>query len=140
MASGEDDGDSQNARMRVAAGRRAVFPMLAALVAGAAVWSGVGHRIVGGWQPQGDDAEIAWLTHNVFTHRIPQVGMPSTVGGHGSPAHHWGPLLFWVLALPQRVASEHPVSSWGWSFCNSSHWVRSPDSLRAGSGASASWR
>ena len=109
MASGEDDGDSQNARMRVAAGRRAVFPMLAALVAGAAVWSGVGHRIVGGWQPQGDDAEIAWLTHNVFTHRIPQVGMPSTVGGHGSPAHHWGPLLFWVLALPQRVASEHPV-------------------------------
>lgn len=89
--------------------RATFFAIVTALVAGGAVWSGVVHRIVGRWQPQGDDADIAWLSHDVFTRRIPLLGMPSTIGGRGSSAHHWGPLLFWILAVPQKLMSEHPV-------------------------------
>lgn len=79
-------------------------------LAAAPVLAGVAQRLVDGWQPQGDDAEIAWLTHDVFSSHSPLVGLPSTIGGPGtSRAHHWGPLLFWVLALPQKLASENPV-------------------------------
>ncbi len=81
----------------------------APVVAGAAIISGVGHRIAGQWQPQGDDAAIAWLSRDVFSAHSPLLGMPSTVGGRGADAHHWGPLLFWLFALPERLGSASPA-------------------------------
>ncbi len=78
-------------------------------VAGAAVIAGVGHRIASQWQPQGDDAAIAWLSRDVFTTHSPLLGMPSTVGGGDSTAHHWGPMLFWLFAIPERIGSASPV-------------------------------
>ncbi|MGZ4690157.1 MAG: hypothetical protein ACXVKA_05695 [Acidimicrobiia bacterium] len=87
----------------------AIAGFLAAVIAlaAAAMVSGVVHRITEGWQPQGDDAAIAWLTRDVFSAHSPLLGMPSTVGG--STSHHWGPLLFWVFAIPQKLAGQDPV-------------------------------
>jgi hypothetical protein len=58
------------------------------------------------WRPIGDDAVIATLTHDVLSTRTPLLGMPSTVvtdDPDDTPAHP-GPLEFWVLAVPERVA------------------------------------
>ena len=80
------------------------------LLAGATVVSGVVRRTIDGWQPQGDDAAIAWLSHDVFTANSPLLGMPSTLGGgKGSSAYHLGPMLFWLLGVFQRLAGDNPV-------------------------------
>ena len=88
----------------------ALFFCVTILLAAAPVLAGLAQRLANSWQPQGDDAAIAWLSHDVFTSHSPLVGMPSTIGGPGTArAHHWGPLLFWVLAVPQKLASDNPV-------------------------------
>jgi hypothetical protein len=58
------------------------------------------------WRPIGDDAVIAVLTHDVLSSRTPLLGMPSTVvteDPDDTPAHP-GPLEFWTLAVPERLA------------------------------------
>lgn len=105
-----DERDPQDAR--TVRSRVGVFLFLVAVIglAAAPTLSGIAHRLHEAWQPQGDDAEIAWLTRDVFTAKSPLLGMPSTVGGKtGSHTHHWGPLLFWVLSVPQKVAGGHPA-------------------------------
>jgi hypothetical protein len=81
----------------------AVLPFLVAL----------GIAMHDGWHPIGDDGAIAVLTHDVFSHRTPLVGMPSTVGGpptlSANRAHHPGPLLFWVLAPFEWLARSAPI-------------------------------
>ncbi len=86
-----------------------IFFAVTVALASATVLAGVAQRVTDHWQPQGDDAAIAFLTNDVFTARSPLLGMPSTLGGGSHAAHHWGPLLFWVLAAPQKLASGNPV-------------------------------
>lgn len=88
--------------------------MLALAVAPLFVAVGVqAHR---GWRPVGDDAAIATLAHDVLSTRTPLVGMPSTIGqdaaepGAGNEhAHHPGPMLFWALAVPERLTGSSPI-------------------------------
>jgi hypothetical protein len=63
-----------------------------------------------GWRPLGDRAVTGVLTHDVLSTRTPLVGMPSTIKTAGAtfPAHHPGPLLFWALAIPERLALSAP--------------------------------
>lgn len=95
--------------------RRALFTFVLVLLASLPVLVGVSERLHDGWQPQGDDAFIAWLAHDALTRDPPLLGMPTTIGfGPGddvetSPPHHWGPMEFWVLAIPQRSASDDPA-------------------------------
>ena len=64
-----------------------------------------------GWRPLGDDAVTGILAHDVLSVRTPLVGMPSTIATANAvyPAHHPGPLLFWALALPDRLSGSAPV-------------------------------
>ncbi len=58
-----------------------------------------------GWLPAGDQAIIATRAYDVLTSRTPLVGQHSDAS---SLIHHvvysLGPMLFWVLAVPVRVA------------------------------------
>jgi hypothetical protein len=62
--------------------------------------------LLDGWIPAGDQANIATRAHDVLTSRTPLVGLHSDVS---ALTHHavysLGPMLFWLLALPARVAS-----------------------------------
>ena len=69
-----------------------------------------------GWRPVSDDAAVATLAHDVLSTRTPLVGMPSTIGqdaaGPGvrnEHAHHPGPMMFWALAIPERLADSAPI-------------------------------
>ena len=69
-----------------------------------------------GWRPVSDDAAVATLAHDVLSTRTPLVGMPSTIGqdaarpGAGNEhAHHPGPMMFWALAGPERLAGSAPI-------------------------------
>lgn len=76
----------------------AVLPLAVAFVA----------SVRSDWRPIGDDAVIAVLTHDVLSSRTPLLGMPSTVVTNDpddTPAHP-GPLEFWVLAVPERIAGS----------------------------------
>jgi len=69
-------------------------------------------KIRSGWGPQGDDAAVAWSSLSVFGSDTPLLGMPSTMGfgGSGVRSYHWGPMLFWALAVPVKAAAGAP---WG---------------------------
>jgi hypothetical protein len=62
--------------------------------------------LIDGWMPAGDQANIATRAYDVFTSRTPLVGQHSDAG---AVTHHavysLGPMLFWLLALPARLAS-----------------------------------
>ncbi len=62
--------------------------------------------ILDGWAPAGDQANIAVRAYDVFTSRSPLVGLHSDVS---ALTHHavysLGPMLFWLLSVPARVAS-----------------------------------
>lgn len=64
-----------------------------------------------GWIPAGDQANIATRAHDVLTSRTPLVGLHSDVS---FLTHHTvyslGPMLFWLLALPARVASPDSLT------------------------------
>jgi len=69
-----------------------------------------------GWRPVSDDAAIATLAHDVLSTRTPLVGMPSTIGQDAAGsvaandyAHHPGPMEFWALAVPERLARSAPI-------------------------------
>jgi hypothetical protein len=88
--------------------------MVALAVAPLFVAAGVqAHR---GWRPVSDDAAVATLAHDVLSTRTPLVGMPSTIGqdaagphARNEHAHHPGPMMFWALAVPERLAGSAPI-------------------------------
>ncbi len=99
------------------AGRRApawFFALLALAVV--PFFVAVGVQAHDGWRPVSDNAAVATLAHDVLSTRTPLVGMPSTIGqdavaaGSGNEhAHHPGPLMFWALAVPERLARSAPI-------------------------------
>jgi hypothetical protein len=92
-------------RVRSAALALVVAALCLPVVAGA-------RAVADDWVPIGDDAAIGVLAHDVFTGDSPLVGMPTTLGGpeYSGRVHHLGPLEFWALAVPERVAGSRP---WG---------------------------
>lgn len=85
-------------------------------IAVAPVFVAVGVQAHRGWRPVSDDAAVATLAHDVLSTRTPLVGMPSTIGldaaqpGAGNEhAHHPGPMMFWALAVPERLADSSPI-------------------------------
>ena len=65
---------------------------------------------VGGWRPSWDTAFIQLRVLDVATGRTPLIGMPSTVSQSlAAPAHHPGPLHFWLLALPTLLTRSIPA-------------------------------
>lgn len=90
---------------------RSYLPILAVAVALVPVVAAIVFALVHHWLPAGDDAVIAIRAHDVFSRHPPLVGMPSTltVPGHDVVVAHPGPLLFWVLAIPDRLAGARPV-------------------------------
>jgi hypothetical protein len=59
-----------------------------------------------GWLPAGDQANIATRAYDVFSSHTPLVGLHSDVSAVTHQAvYSLGPMLFWLLALPARLAS-----------------------------------
>lgn len=77
-----------------------VVVAIAVVAAIAGIFQATVRAFHAGWVPVSDDAAIALRTHDVFSARIPLVGMPSTLGSYakGHPASHLGPLEFFALA------------------------------------------
>jgi hypothetical protein len=73
---------------------------LVALVAGPVLIAAVS-TLGGHWAPLGDDAVIALRASEVGSRTTPLVGAYSTRGWA-----HPGPVLFWVLALPERLGGS----------------------------------
>lgn len=72
----------------------------------------LGHAVLQGWAPHGDDATIALRSHDVLSGHPPLTGMRSTSGDSGHPdlaSHHLGPLELYLLALPVALTGGHPV-------------------------------
>lgn len=95
--------------------RSTLFTIALVLLVSFPVLAGVAQRLHDNWQPQGDSAVIAWLARDVFTSDSPLLGMSSSIGltseadAEAAAPHHWGPMVFWVLAVPQRLASNDPA-------------------------------
>ncbi|MEA2449684.1 MAG: hypothetical protein QOG63_1616 [Thermoleophilaceae bacterium] len=63
------------------------------------------HELVAGWAPAGDDAVIATRSYDVFSSRSPLVGQYSAAStALGQATYSPGPLLYWLLAIPARIA------------------------------------
>lgn len=79
------------------------------LVTLAFVVSGIA-AAVAGWRPSWDTAFIQLRVLDVGTGRTPLLGMPSTVSQSlAAPAHHPGPLHFWLLAIPTLLTRWLPA-------------------------------
>ncbi len=67
-------------------------------------------KINSSWRPTGDDAIFAINAHDVFSKHPPLLGTYSVVtqsAGKLAPAvYHLGPMVSWVLAIPERFFSE----------------------------------
>ena len=76
------------------------------LCAAAPVIASTVRALLDGWMPAGDQANIATRAFDVFTSHTPLLGLHSDVS---TLTHHavysLGPMLFWLLAVPARVAS-----------------------------------
>jgi hypothetical protein len=84
-----------NRRVVLAAGFVASLPIIVSMV----------HAVLVGWAPVGDDAVIAVRSLDVLSSHSPLVGQYSTASAViGAPTYSPGPLLYWLLALPSRVA------------------------------------
>ncbi len=79
---------------------------LAGLCAAGPVMASTLRALHHGWLPAGDQAIIATRAYDVLTSRTPLVGQHSDAG---ALTHHalysLGPMLYWLLALPARLAS-----------------------------------
>jgi hypothetical protein len=79
---------------------------LVGLCAAGPVLASTLRALLDGWIPAGDQANIATRAHDVLTSRTPLVGLHSDVSALTHQAvYSLGPMLFWLLALPARVAS-----------------------------------
>ena len=76
-----------------------------ALAAGIPVVVAVVHALAAGWTPLGDNAFIAVRGLDVFTLHPPLLGQWSSgaTAVVGQNAYSPGPLLFWLVAVPERV-------------------------------------
>ena len=67
-------------------------------------------KVSTGWRPTGDDAIFAIHAHDVFSSKSPLLGTYSVVtqsaGKSASPVYHLGPMVSWVLAIPERMFSD----------------------------------
>ena len=64
-------------------------------------------RVWPDFYPTGDNAVHAIHAHDVFTTRTPLLGMYSGISDPGKPfVYHLGPMVFWALAVPERLFSE----------------------------------
>jgi hypothetical protein len=64
------------------------------------------HALIDGWLPAGDQANIATRAYDVFSSRSSLVGLHSDASAAiNQPVYSLGPMLFWLLALPARLAS-----------------------------------
>jgi hypothetical protein len=71
------------------------------------------HGVVDGWAPYFDRAYIAASSYDVLSLHPPLIGrytLSSGVTGH--PTYSLGPLLYWLLAAPVRLASPVALAVW----------------------------
>jgi hypothetical protein len=87
-----------------------------AVIAVAPLFVAVGVQAAHDWRPVSDDAAVATLAHDVLSTRTPLVGMPSTIGldaaapeARNEHTHHPGPMMFWALAVPERLSGSSPI-------------------------------
>ena len=87
-----------------------------------AVGAELRQKYASGWRPTGDDAIFAIHAHDVFTAKFPLLGTYSVVtqsaGQPVPPVYHLGPLVSWVLSIPERVFSERLGIAIGAGFVN----------------------
>jgi hypothetical protein len=82
--------------LALAVGLCAAVPVIAATV----------HGLVDGWLPAGDQANIATRAYDVFTSRSSLVGLHSDASAAiNHDVYSLGPMLFWLLSVPARLAS-----------------------------------
>lgn len=98
-------GTSRPSRTTPASRRTPAF-VLAVVVVVAPVLAELARKWHSPWRPSGDDALFALHAHDVFTSHTPLLGTFSVVSevmGKGTPSvYHLGPLVSWVLAVPER--------------------------------------
>jgi hypothetical protein len=81
--------------LTIAAGAAAGLPVVVSTV----------HAVQIGWEPTDDKGIIATRAHDVLTAHTPLVGQYSEAGiVIGRDTHDLGPMLYWLLALPARLA------------------------------------
>lgn len=110
---GDDPGRATRLRDRL---RPADWVLLTAVVGAVLpVCVALAGRLGSHWEPGGDEAVIARLSHDVLSGHPPLLGMPSTIAagievpGGGTP-HHLGPMLFWLFAIPDRLSGSSPAA------------------------------
>ena len=91
--------------------REAVLVGLVVIAAFAPVLA-AGRAIADDWVPISDNGAIAVHTLDVFSSDTPLVGVRTTLGGpeYDGRVRHLGPLEFWALAIPARLAGGE---AWG---------------------------
>ncbi len=74
------------------------------------------------WRPTGDDAIFAINAHDVFSWRPPLLGTYSVVArvGNETPplVYHLGPMVSWVLAIPERFFGQRLGVAYGAAIVN----------------------
>ena len=80
------------------------------------------HKVRSPWRPTGDDAIFAINAHDVFSLHPPLLGTYSVVArvGNESPplVYHLGPMVSWVLAIPERFFGERLGIAFGAALVN----------------------
>lgn len=92
---------------RLASAARWLLPgVLAGLAAAIPVIHSAVKAVQAGWMPAGDDGIIATRGWDVLTAHSPLVGQYSEAGLviRGQVMHSPGPMLYWLLAVPVRLA------------------------------------
>jgi hypothetical protein len=80
--------------------------ILVGLCAAGPVIAATVQALIDGWLPAGDQANIATRAYDVFTSHSSLVGLHSDASAvTNRDVYSLGPMLFWLLALPARIAS-----------------------------------
>lgn len=102
-AGGDSGGSADLARPRWR--RVEEWHLLVAMLAGAVLVRSIGD-FVGNFVPMSDVAIFETRAYDVFSRHPPLVGMLSTASDTAEPLYHPGPILFWLMALPVRLADR----------------------------------
>ena len=87
--------------------RARAYMVLAYAVVSAPVLTELLRKSRSSFYPTADNAVEAIRAHDVFSSRTPLVGLYSGISNPARHAvFHLGPMLFWALAIPERVFSE----------------------------------
>ncbi len=86
----------------IAAGLAAAIPVMSSAI----------RAVQAGWVPAGDDGIIATRGWDVLTSHTPLIGQYSEAGLmiHGQVMHSPGPMLYWLIALPERFGSVTSIA------------------------------